>query len=157
MKKILMAAVAVAALASTPVYAADFAVTGTVQASCGAITGLPIAFGTIATGSDGSLTAGQSKSSASQSAYCNGANSTISVSHLALANGTGAAPTGFTRTIDFTTDVDFAGAHFTDGVTQSLGAKTGSLVVSANSLTASAKPLAGDYTGSITVTVTPAA
>ena len=48
MKKILMAAVAVAALGATPAYAADtgvFAVSGSVQLACGGLGNGTIAFG----------------------------------------------------------------------------------------------------------------
>jgi hypothetical protein len=156
MKKILMAAVALAAVSATPAMAADFTISGAVTASCGSIGDKTIAFGTIGTNSDGTLTSGQSKSSDGQSVYCNGTGSTISVSHTALTTGDSSpAPSGFTKTIDFTTDVDFAGSKFGDGTAQSLGAKTGTLVVSANELTATAKPLAGSYSGKITVTVSP--
>lgn len=158
MKKLLMIGAALAATtAATPAFATDFTVSGSVTASCGAMTDDPIAFGTIATDADGSLSTGQSKTNAGQPVYCNGVGSTISVSHdaLKIGDGTG-APTGFTKTIDFTTSVDFAGVVVGDGASQTLGAQTGTLKVSANNLTASAKPLAGTYAGAVHVTVTPA-
>lgn len=156
MKKILMAAVALTALGATPAMAADFAVSGSVEASCGSIGDKPIAFDAILTNADGTLKTGQSKSSDGQSVYCNGSNSTISVSHAALKIGDGSgAPTNFTKTINFTTEVDFAGSKFTDGAGLNLGAKSGILTVTAKDLSADAKPLAGSYTGSITVTVSP--
>ncbi|ANI79505.1 hypothetical protein [Sphingobium sp. EP60837] len=158
MKKILMAAVALTALGATPAMAAGvFTVSGDVAATCGAISDGTITFSSgIATGTDGTLTSGQSQSSAPQNVYCNGAGSKITVAHTAMKIGDGTgAPSNFTKTIDFTTDVNFAGTHFGEGTSQTLGAMSGSLVVSANDLTASAKPLAGSYSGSITVTVSP--
>jgi hypothetical protein len=155
MKKLLMAAVAVSAIAATPAFAADFPITATVGASCGAITGSTIAFSAIATGADGTLTAGQSASSSSQAVYCNGAGSTITVTSTELLTSPGVVASGFTKTLGFTTDVNFAGVHRGTGAAQALGAVTGTLIVSANNLTASAKPQAGDYTGLIQVTVAP--
>ena len=63
----------------------------------------------------------------------------------------------FTGTINYTTDVDFAGSHFGLGATQALGAKAGTLVVTASNLLAnnSKRPYAGDYQGTVTVTLTP--
>jgi len=136
---------------------ATFTVTGTVVASCGAIVGETIAFGTIGIGTDGNLTSNQSKPSGSSNVWCNGLNTKIKVSHTALVTGdNSAAPSGFTKKIEYTPSVSFAGTSFGDGEV-TLGAKTGAMIVSANNLTApDGKPLAGDYTGAITVLLTPA-
>lgn len=161
MKKVLYAAAAIGALAASPAMAqsATFAVTGTIQASCGTINNLPIAFGTIATNADGTLTAAQSKSSASQAVYCNGINSTITVASTPLVNTVAPDDASFTGTLNYTTNVNFAGSSFGVGATQALGAKAGNMVVSANNLTATGglRPYAGSYDGAITVTLSPAA
>jgi spore coat protein U-like protein len=155
----MMAALAVSSLSATPALAqsASYTVSATVAASCGALTNGTIPFGTLGIGTDGTLTSGQSFSSGSQNVYCNGVNSTITVGHTAMTTSAAATDAGgFTRTIDFTTSVNFAGSTFGDGTTQALGAKTGTLVASANSLTATAKPYAGSYSGTISVTLSPA-
>lgn len=134
-----------------------FTVTGNVAASCGAIGNDTIAIGQIGIGTDGTLNTGQSKSTGSSNVWCNGLNTKIKVSHTALLTGdTSPAPSGFTKKIDYTPNVSFAGTNFGDGEV-TLGAKTGAMIVSANNLTAAdGKPLAGDYSGAITVVLTPA-
>jgi len=164
MKKLLLAAVALSAFA-TPALAdpqASWNVTGTVAAQCGAIAGndADLAFGSLnINASDGTLAANGSKSTTSQDVYCNGGSSTISVAATPMTNqtNTSAEDSNFTGTINYTTDVNFAGSHFGVGATQSLGAKAGTLVVTTSNLTAnnSKRPYAGDYQGTVTVTLTP--
>ena len=160
MKKLLMAAVAVSALAASPAMAADFAVTGTVAPACGALTDKPIGFSTITTNSDGTLPGTQDASSAPQDVYCNDVNATITVAStqvLTAAAGTPADNSSFQRTITYTADVLFAGTNFPVGATQTLGAKAGTMVVSANNLSATLRPYAAAYDGLITVTLAPGA
>lgn len=160
MNKFLMAAAALGALATTPAMAqsATFQVSGTVNASCGALSNGTVPFGTINTNSDGTLTAGQSASSGSQAVYCNGINSTITVSATDLVNTVAADDANFTGTLTYTTNVNFAGTNFGTGTSQALGAKAGNMTVSANNLLANGgkRPYAGSYNGQITVTLTPA-
>lgn len=160
MKKIFIAAVpctVLAALPATPAAAASYTVTGAVSASCSAPAGGTIAFGTIGVQSDGTLTASQTASSSAQSSfYCNGAGTTLTLAHTAMTDGV-TAPSGFTSTIDFTPAVKVGGTdkQVGDGTGVAFGAQAGSLVVDARNLTASAKPTAGSYSGSITLTLTP--
>lgn len=158
MRKILMAAVALAAVSASPAYAqANFDVTGNVTAVCN-YTGGTIAFGTIGVNADGTIASGQSQSSADQTGfYCNGAGTTLTLAHTAMANATPAA-SGFTNSINFTPAVKVGGVdqQVNDGTNNSFGAQAGTLVVDARNLTASGKLMAGSYSGTITLTLTPA-
>ena len=163
MKKIMMAALALASPTATPALAqsANWAVTGTVNAQCGALTGSTLAFGTIAiNASDGKLATNAPVSSASQPVYCNGVNSTITVGYTAMTNTTTAATdtADFTGKIDYTANVAFGGTNFAPGAApQALGASAGTLVVTASALNAGGKrPYAGSYSGNIAVTLSPA-
>jgi hypothetical protein len=169
MKKLMMAAVALTAMATVPATPAaatstgqDFTVSGTVNATCN-YSGGTIAFGTITTNADGTLPGTQDASSTAQAGfYCNGAGTKLTLSHSAMTT-TATAATGFTSTINFTPAVIIGGVDSRVGDTTtdlSLGAIAGSLVVAARDLsTASAtdKVMAGDYSGTITLTLTPAA
>lgn len=159
MKKLILAAAAIAAVAvsAAPAAAASFTVTGSVTASCSAVTNSTIAFSSIGLQADGTLTASQTASSSAQANfYCNGAGTTLTLAHTAMTNGV-TAPSGFTSTIDFTPAVKVGGTdkQVGDGTGIAFGAQAGSLIVDARSLTASAKPTAGSYSGSITLTLTP--
>lgn len=160
MKKIFMTVVAVTGLAglpAVPASAASFTVSGSVTATCN-YSGGTIAFGTIATNADGTLTSNQSASSSAQTGFfCNGAGTTLDLTHTAMTDGV-TAPSGFTSTIDFTPAVKVGGTdkQVGNGTSVALGAIAGSLVVDARNLSAAAKPTAGSYSGSITLTLTPA-
>jgi hypothetical protein len=160
MKKIFMTAAAITGLtafSAMPAGAASFTVSGSVTATCN-YTGGTIAFGTIAINSDGTLTASQTASSTAQTSFfCNGAGTTLDLAHTAMTDGV-TAPSGYTSTIDFTPAVKVGGTDkkVGDGTGTALGAIAGSLVVDARNLTAAAKPTAGTYSGSITLTLTPA-
>lgn len=158
MKKILMAAVALTAVTATPAFAADtvatYSVSGSVDALCAAS-----ATGSISLGSliDANGALSNSGGSATDSgAYCNGAGTTIQVAHTNLSTA-GTAATGFTNTIAFTPKVTAGASVFTGD--QASGTALGSfsgLTVEARSLTTGTdKPVAGSYSGSITVTLTP--
>jgi opacity protein-like surface antigen len=164
MKKLLMAAVALTALATVPATPAAaqavFNVSGTVNAVCN-YSGGTIAFGTITTNADGTLPGTQDASSTPQTGFfCNGAGTTLTLAHSAMT--TSATPaTGFTSTINFTPAVVVGGVdkQVGDGSGVAFGAQAGSLVVDARDLsTASAtdKVMAGSYSGTITLTLTPA-
>ena len=160
MKKILMAAVALTAVTATPAFAADtvatYSVSGNVDAICSAN-----ATGTIALGNlvDANGTLNVSTGSASDTgAYCNGAGTTIQVAHASLTTG-GAAAAGFTNTLTFTPKVTAGATVFTgdQGAATPLGSFSG-LTVEVTGLSAgSNKPVAGNYSGSITVTLSPGA
>jgi hypothetical protein len=160
MRKIVIAAVtftAIAVLPAAPAAAADFTVTGSVTATCN-YSGGTIPFGTIGVNSDGTIASGQSASSTAQTGfYCNGAGTTLDLAHTAMTDGV-TAPSGFTSTIDFTPAVKVGGTDkkVGDGTGTALGAIAGSLVVDARTLTATGKLTAGTYSGSVTLTLTPA-
>jgi hypothetical protein len=160
MKKVLIAAVmatAITAGAAAPADAADFTVSGSVTPTCN-YTGGTIPFGTIGVNSDGTIASGQSASSTAQTGFfCNGAGTTLGLSHAAMTDGV-TAPSGFTSTIDFTPAVKVGGTdkQVGDGTGTSFGAIAGSLVVDARTLTATGKLTAGTYNGSVTLTLTPA-
>ena len=161
MKKLLMAAVTLTAMATIPATPASaqavFNVSGSVTAVC-SYTGGTIAFGTITTDSAGNINSGQSASSTGQTGfYCNGAGTTLALTHTALTNAATPA-SGFTSTIGYTPAVSVGGVDqkVGDGNNNSFGAQAGSLVVDARDLTASGKLMAGSYAGTITLTLTPA-
>jgi len=164
MKKLLVAAAALGAVASTPAMAtaapsADYTVTGTVAPTCNAGSGGTITFGTIALASDGTLGTNADQSSTGVNVYCNGVNATLSLAGHTIVNSPAPADTtDFTKTLSFTTTATVGGSSFTEANAQAFGAKAGSLVVTAASLSAGGKrPYAGSYTGTITVTLSPGA
>jgi hypothetical protein len=162
MKKLLMGAVALAAMSTTPAFAVDpsanYQVQGTVDAACYANTGGTIDFGTMSIDSTtGRLNGLTSASSAGSNIWCNGINSTLSFTSTGLLTGSNSSgDTAFTNVLTFTPSVTLGGNAVTSGAT--IGAKYGSLVVTAGNLSDGGKlPVAGNYTGLITVTLTPAA
>jgi len=157
MKKLLMAAVALAALNAAPAMAESFTVQGTVNAACSAITTSVIDFGTIGISSTtGRLITNQSADTgAGTSVWCNGVNSTLSFSGNTITTTNTTSDTAFTSTLGFTPKVTLGGNNVTTGST--IGAVAATLVVKAENLTDNSKlPVAGNYTGTITVTLTPA-
>lgn len=169
MKKMLLAAVAASAVLASPAMAAGNAtydVTGTVSAVCSVSTGTTITFGTSLTGTDGAINASATTGTAASDlgAYCNGANSTLTVSHATLklqAGGSDSAvvpPTGFVKVIDFIPQVKVGDVAtvYTSG-TATVGAFSGLTVQAITPSVTSGKPLAGDYKGSITIAVSPSA
>jgi hypothetical protein len=162
MKKILMAAVALTALTATPAMAVtpvgqSFDVTGNVASACASMTGGTAAFGTITPGADGKVTSGTA-STVSQSVYCNSAGSKISYSSTGkLLNASPAAVgAAYTKELSYNPVVTLGGTQVAaDGSTD---VSSGTLVVSASGLSSNSLiPIAGDYAGSITVTLTPGA
>ena len=155
-----IAVAAVCAFAVIPATAqaqVAYTVTGSVTAACNATAGA-IAFSTIGVATDGTLSDSRTGSSAAQASfYCNGAGTKITLAHAAMTNAV-AAPSGFTNSIDFTPAVKVAGAdkQVGDGANVAFGATAGSLVVEARNLSATGKLIAGSYSGSITLTLSPA-
>jgi hypothetical protein len=160
MKKLLMAAVAAAALSATPAFATatgqasqDYAVTGTVASQCGGLSAGSVAFGTIATQANGTVTSGSSTSGASSAAaFCNTA-STINFTHDDMtADHTHTGATGYTDTLTYTPVVKVNGSAVATGASFT----SGSIDVSATGLSSGGNiPFADSYTGKITVTLTP--
>ncbi len=154
MKKLLMAAVAVSTLAATPALAATsavYTVNGNVTATC-SVTGT----GTITLGE---LGAGTTFTATDASAACNQGNTTVDVTHVKLQSTTVAtATTGFTRELEFTPKLETQDSAKTvtgDATAASLGAFN-TLKVTATTGTPTATLVAGNYTGSITITLNPA-
>lgn len=157
MKRLMMGAVALAALTTTPAMAADYQVQGTVNAACYANTGGTIDFGTMTIDStSGRLNGPTSASSAGSTIWCNGINSTLSFTSTGVFTGSNtSSDTAFTNLLTFNPSVTLGGSAVTSGAT--IGAKSGSLVVTAGNLSDGGKlPVAGSYTGLITVTLSPA-
>ena len=166
MKKILMAAVALTAMASTPALAtadpsATFTVNGSVANTCNIGAGSPfnINSGTISTDVNGNLSGTNTGTSSSVSVVCNDAGAQINIAHAALVNSSAPADgNGFTKTIDFVPTGTLTNNSVTSGLVEgdnNTGVVNGTLTVTAASLStaSSAKPYAGSYSGTITVTV----
>ena len=162
MKKILMAAVALTALGATPAMAATtstYTVTGNVGALCSANATGTIAFGNLVNDS-GVLNAQTTSAEPDTSAYCNGVSTTVQVAHTNLKkkNYTDTPPSGFVSVVSFTPEI-VAGSNTLTGDKDAgtpIGAFSGLTVKATSpSVTTGTKPLAGDYEGSITVTLTP--
>jgi hypothetical protein len=161
MRKIVTIAAALSAFIAVPAFGATntvatYAVSGTVSAVCSANASGSISLGNLV---DGTGTLNVSSGSASDTgAYCNGAGTTIEVSHTSLTTA-GTASTGFTNTLTYSPKVT-AGATVLTGDQPSgtsLGTFSG-LTVEVTSLSASGnKPVAGTYSGAITVTLSPGA
>lgn len=140
---------------SQPLVTQDFAVSGSIDARCTVGSTSPLAFGQIALNADGTLASGQSKN-ATLAIYCNGAGSKLKIAGASITNSVAAA-SGFTSSLALsptaTIGSTVAGLADTNGV--ALGAVYGNLAVSTGNLAASDRPMAGDYSGTITVTLTP--
>jgi hypothetical protein len=158
-KKLLTGAVALAALQAAPAFATDaeFAVTGTVNSACSTFSGSEVKFNTIAIdAATGKVVAGQSATAATANVWCNKAGATISYTHDAMtAENVGSAPTGFTRTLDFTPVIKVGPTTYASNDAINVVADT--LSVGANLLVPTDRPVADTYLGKITVTLTPGA
>jgi len=166
MKKLLMGAAALAAMSTTPAFATDpgasYTVTGTVNATCYAGSGGTVAFGTIQIDSTtGKLPGSQDASTTTDNLWCNGVNSTLSFhSDGKLSTATPVSDTtNFTNSLDFTPSVSLAGHSAAASDTPvALGATYGTLTVKAEDLHSTKIPVAAnDYSGTITVTLSPVA
>jgi len=161
MKKLLMGAVALAAMPAVPAFAADYTVTGNVAAACFVGTGGTLAFGAIQTdATTGKLPGDQDASTTTSDLWCNGVNSTLSFhsdGQLKTLTKTTNDP-AFTSTLNFTPSVSLAGHDaLTSDTPVALGATYGTLTVRADNLHSTLIPVAAnDYTGTITVTLSPA-
>jgi spore coat protein U-like protein len=143
---------------ANPAVSQDFAVSGSVNARCTVGSTSPLAFGAINLNTDGTLASGQSRN-ATLAIYCNGANTKLNVAGSNIDNTSvaGEAPSGFTKTLALASTASIGGvtASLSDTSGVLLGAVAGDLTVSTGVLSASARPMAGNYTGTITVTLTP--
>lgn len=171
MKRILLAAIAAAAI-STPAFAADTTIdiSGTASARCGVDAATPITLGELANG-DGSLNAAAvnvSQTAVVGNAFCTGTSNTVEIDADPLLR-VGGTPPGTPGT--FGTQINYsvalsAGALSLSNATANAATSvsgvpaftfaTGDVAISGATLTGGAtKILAGDYEGSVTVTLTP--
>ena len=110
MKRLMIGAVALTALAATPALAtdpsADFQVSGSVSAVCSA-TGGTVDFGNMSiSSSTGRLSGATSVSSTGSDAWCNGVNSTVSFTSTGKLTGSNSTTdTAFTNELSFTPSV----------------------------------------------------
>lgn len=165
MKNLRFGAVILTAITTTPAMAqvatsqdASYAVTGSVQTTCGTIAGEPLEFGQLQINANGTLGSNGAKSH-SQATYCNGAGARVKVNVTPMTTA-GTAPDGFTNQINFTATVSLAGTSVpTNGSYLTVGPINGDLDVQASDLQAEggALPMAGSYSGEIKVTLSPTA
>lgn len=158
MKKILMAAVAASAIASSPAMAAvasTYDVTGSVAGVCSISATGSIDFGALTDGTGAYSNTGTSTEATDSTAYCNQAATTVTITHTNLSTAA-SAPTNFTNTVAFTPVVT------TQQVTLTGDKPAGTLIgafdvfkVKATATTPSLKLVAGNYSGSITITLAP--
>ncbi|WP_313806828.1 hypothetical protein [Sphingobium sp.] len=163
MKKLLMGAVALAAMQAVPVLAqtgqaqsVQIDVTGTVGSKCSTFSLDPISFTAISTSnSSGFATGGDTSSPATASVWCNKAGAQVSYEHVAMkANTVTTSNAAFTDTVDFTPTVKLGTTTIASGGT-TVGIVADTLTVSATTNATTAIPVADSYTGTIKVTLTP--
>jgi hypothetical protein len=173
LKYALAASAAVSAIValSAPSYADDSAtvqINGTVNAACN-ISGVnqTIEFNAITIGNDGKVSSGQTKSAnLADTVWCNGGNNTIKITASPLS--TSGSSSGFANTINYTLSTPLApsaGSWDVTAANQTITTNYGAFVFdsSANpigtvALDAGTLPqLAGDYSGTVTVDITPGA
>jgi hypothetical protein len=182
MKNLLIAATALATLASTPAFAQQtetVELTAIMGAACtaGPVGGTSIPLGDITGGNPGELDESKVNvtiGSLGQNIVCNGVNTKLSVQAGALLNQdvgslpAGAAAAGFSRAVDFTATIDLVG--YTSGadtvsdssaaagdeeVTVGLMDADGTLTLSLAEIKGGDKLIAGAYSGDVTITLTP--
>lgn len=163
MKKLLIAAAALSAAVSSPAFAqqASYTVNASVPQSCNAGSNGTIDFSQLNLTTDGFVASGQNASSAGSNVYCNGAAATLTLSTGNTITNTAysADTSAFTKTLTFVTTAKIGtGPTLPEGTT-TIGAVAGSLVVTASSISGfnNLRPYAGNYSGSLTVTLTPGA
>lgn len=174
MRKFLILAATTAALVTAPAFAATAAgpvdgvvnITGSVSGRCMFTTqSVPLPLGELSQASNGELDPAKVNVAAPDLAgWCNAAASEISV-HASKLTGPSevGAGTAFTGTIDYTATATAGSAIASDSTTTVpagtpvlLGLYSGTIgVVLSNASAGSKKLIAGDYTSTITVTLTP--
>jgi len=172
MKKLLIAAVGLTAIAATPVMASTvgtsqtYTFNGHVDALCSISGAAALDFGAL-TDSSGNYVAPTAKTATDDGANCNQAGTTATIKHTDLYT-TNQASTGFTNIVplsaSLSTDqgVTIADSTNASGGTASTG--TGGTIKAFTGLTVTATPgtptarlVAGSYTGTVTVTLSPTA
>ncbi|WP_374613045.1 hypothetical protein [Sphingorhabdus sp.] len=153
MKKSTLISLIGVSMIATPAFAADPSATYTVNGNVAAVCSItasssPTDFG--------SLQNSQEKVINDTAATCNSAGATISVSRTNLVNSIPAAD-GFTNVVTVNTKVEAGTATVTNnGTDVATGAFKG-LKITATTVAPSTTLMAGDYTGTITVTLNPGA
>jgi len=171
MKKLPIAAVGLAAMASTPAMAAagtsqTYTFNGHVDALCSISGAAAVDFGALTDGSGNYANPG-AKTATDTGANCNQAGTTATIKHTDLTTSN-PATTGFTNIVplsaSLSTDqgVTIADTTNASGSTASTG--TGGTIKAFTGLTVTATPgtptarlVAGSYSGTVTVTLTPSA
>lgn len=152
MKKSTLISLISVGLMATPAFAADpsasYDVKGSVAAACSISASSGVTdFGSLQTSQEVTIT--------DANATCNSAAATVTVSRTALTTST-TAPTGFTNSVTVNTEVKAGTATVTNNGTQTAGAFK-SLSIKATTVAPTTALVAGDYTGTITVTLNPGA
>jgi hypothetical protein len=160
----LLAAFAPAAYADTGTVTVD----GSVAARCQFTTNTAtITIAELANASDLLVTGNVDGQQATLVGWCNGTKSTMTANGASLKNGT-SAPTGFSNQVDFTSTATEGAISATDtdstdgsaGSPSTVGIFTGNITVALSSAATHGGPteklVAGDYTGSVLVTLAPA-
>lgn len=171
MKRILIAAVALTALSTTPALAApptaNYTFSGSVAAIC-TISGHSgaVDFGALTDGSGDYIGDGASEDATDDNAYCNQANTEATISHTDLYTANDAG-TGFTNVVPMDASLSTtqggslsdstaaSGSTPSSGSSGAIGAFTGLKVTATLGDIGSDKLVAGSYGGTITVTLTP--
>lgn len=171
MKKILMAAVALTAVTATPALAAapsqTYNFSGNVDTLCTISGAATVGFGSL-TGAGGEYIGNnQVRNAIDTYAYCNQGQTTAVISHTNLV-GNKAATSGYTNIVPmsaslttpekgtFADSTNASGSTASAGTTVNIGAFTGLKVTATLGDIGADKLVAGDYSGSITVTLSPA-
>jgi len=169
MRKLLIVTAVLTATTATPALAApaSYNFDGSVAALC-SISGHAgsVSFGALTDGNGAYTGNGTSEDATDDNAYCNQANTEATITHTNLYT-TNDAGTGFTNVIPMDAALsttnggslnDSSGASGTgtsSGSTGTIGAFTGLKVTATLGTIGSDKLVAGSYTGTITVTLTP--
>jgi len=157
MRKWMMAALAASTVAATPALAgttATYTVNGSVDAACSISASGTLDFGKL-TDATGAFSNTAAPSSADGNAYCNQAATTVTVAHTDLTTS-GTPTTGFTNDVTYTPVLITSDRTLTGNQTNATIGAFSSLTVKAQNAAASAKLVAGSYSGTISITLTPA-
>jgi hypothetical protein len=159
MKKWMMAALAASTAMATPALAgttASYTVDGSVDGVCSISASGALDFGKL-TDATGAFSNTASPSSVDGNAYCNQAATTVTVTHTDLTTS-GTPTTGFTNDVTYTPVLITSDRTLTGNQTNATIGAFSSLTVKAQGAAASgsAKLVAGSYSGTISITLTPA-
>ena len=170
MKKILIAATSLAAMTATPAFAASnasYSFDGSVAALCSISGhGASVSFGALTDGNGAYTGNSTSQDATDDNAYCNQANTQATITHTNLYTSN-AASTGFTNVVPMSASLSTTeggsladataavGTGTSTGSSGTIGAFTGLKVTATLGSIGSSKLVAGSYSGTITITLTP--